>query len=90
MAILLVTYDLKSPGRNYEPVWAYLRSFTHCKGLESVWVLDTPLSVAQVRDGLIPLVDTNDRTFVVRIANYDWASLRYPCADWLNDPTRNW
>lgn len=90
MAILLVTYDLKAPGRNYQPVWTYLQSFTHCKGLESVWVLDTILDVAQVRDALNGLIDTNDRTFVCRIANRDWASMRYSCGDWLNDPARNW
>jgi hypothetical protein len=31
MAVLLATYDLRKPGRNYEPVWAYLRSHSHCK-----------------------------------------------------------
>jgi hypothetical protein len=89
MAILLVTYDLKKPGRNYEPVWNYLKKFTYCKGLESVWLLDTTLSTQQVRDGLQGLVDGNDRLFVVRLQR-DWHSYNMPCADWLNDSHRNW
>jgi len=90
MAILLVTYDLKKPGRNYEPVWNYLKQFTYCKGLESVWLLDTTMTTAQVRDGMLSLVDNNDRVFVCRIQNQSWASYNMPCSDWLNDSRRNW
>lgn len=83
MAILLVTYDLKQPGRDYGPVHAYLRQFTHCKGMESVWLLDTNMSTAAVRDGLRAHVDPNDIVFVVKITS-DWGSWNYNCAAWLN------
>lgn len=89
MAILLVTYDLKQPGRNYEPVFTYLKRFTYCKGLESVWLLDTTNSTATVRDGLKACVDANDVIFVTRLQQ-EWASLNYGCAEWLNDRQRNW
>ena len=89
MAVLLVTYDLKKPGRNYEPVWTFLKRFTYCKGLESVWFLDTTMTPAQVRDELNKLIDTSDITFVSRITR-DWASYGMPCADWLNSSARNW
>lgn len=87
MAILLVTYDLKQPGRNYQPVHDYLKQFTYCKHLESVWLLDTNLSPRDVRDRLQNLVDSNDVIFVVRITS-DWASLNYGCATWLNNGRR--
>jgi hypothetical protein len=91
MAVLFVTYDLKKPGRNYEPVWSYLKQFTHCKGLESVWFLDTNKTAAQVRDDLNALVDNSDRTFVCPISKSAvWASYNMPCADWLNSSARNW
>ncbi|MGE5525930.1 MAG: hypothetical protein ACM3SS_19615 [Rhodospirillaceae bacterium] len=89
MAVILVTYDLKQPGRNYQPVWDYLKRFTYCKGLESVWLLDTTMSPEAVRDDLRGLVDPNDRIFAVRLFR-DWASFNYGCADWLNDPARSW
>ena len=88
MAVILVTYDLKKPGRDYGPVHDYLKRFTYCKGLESVWLLDTNITTEAIRDALNNLVDDNDKTFVVRITR-DWAARRYGCADWLNDP-RNW
>lgn len=89
MAVLLVTYDLKKPGRNYQPVYDYLRKFVHCKGMESVWLLDTGLTTEQIRDALAGLVDANDKMFVVRLAR-TWNSWNYDCAQWLNDSARNW
>lgn len=89
MTILLVTYDLRQPGRNYTPVFEYLKRFTYCKGLESVWLLDTRLTANQVRDELMKVIDQNDTVFVAPIAPA-WASFNYGCAAWLNDPSRSW
>lgn len=89
MAVLLVTYDLKKPGRDYKPVHDYLRQFTHCKRMESVWLLDTRTSCSTIRDGLQERVDSNDVIFIVRLRR-DWASLNYGCAKWLKDEARSW
>ena len=71
MAIILATYDLIKPGKDYKPVHDYLKRFTHCKGLESVWLLDTTVSCSKIRDDLQKLVDANDKVFVVRLMR-DW------------------
>jgi hypothetical protein len=89
MAVLLVTYDLRQPGRNYQPVFDYLQRFTNCKGMESVWLLDTTTSTETIRNDLMSIVDANDRLFVVQITR-NWASFNYVCAAWLNDAGRNW
>lgn len=89
MAILLVTYDLKQPGRNYQPVYDYLKQFTYCKGMESLWLLDTTLATATIRDSLRIVTDTNDTIFVTQITK-NWAAHNYICGDWLNKPERNW
>lgn len=89
MAVLLVTYDLKQPGRDYTPVYDYLNRFTYCKGMESVWLLDTSTPCAEIRDDLQTVVDSNDIIFVVRLMR-DWASFNYGCSSWLNDAARNW
>jgi CRISPR/Cas system-associated endoribonuclease Cas2 len=89
MATVLVTYDLKQPGRNYQPVHDYLRRYTHCKQMESVWLLDTNAEPIAIRDALQGLVDQNDVVFVVRIKR-EWASVRYQCGGWLNDDARTW
>jgi hypothetical protein len=89
MAIILVTYDLKSPHRNYQPVHDYLKRFTYCKGMESVWLLDTTTPVGTIRDSLQAVVDSNDVVFVTRLMR-EWGSFNYVCADWLNASVRNW
>ncbi|QFT76343.1 CRISPR-associated endoribonuclease Cas2 [Erythrobacter sp. THAF29] len=88
MSIVLVTYDLKQPGRDYAPVHRYLRAYTHCKGLESVWLLDTQRSTSDIRDDLKQLVDSNDVVFVAKIQR-DWAASNYSCGSWLNEKGRN-
>ena len=88
MATVLVTYDLCAPGRNYAPLHNYLKQYTHCKGLESVWVLDTLKSPGTIRDELKALIDKNDKVFVVRITR-EWASYNFSCGDWLNKPERS-
>lgn len=91
MAILLVTYDLRAPGRNYDPVHTYLKQFTYCKGMESLWLIETSLSAPQVRDALMTVIDKNDRVFVLQLfKNNDWGSYGYGCADWLNSSDRKW
>lgn len=89
MAIILVTYDLKKAGQNYQGVHDFLKRFAYCKGLESVWLLDTTTPVATIRDALQQLTDANDVLFVVRLQR-DWASAAYGCAEWLNKPERSW
>lgn len=89
MAVILVTYDLKKQGQNYTEVHAYLKRFTHCKGLESVYLLDTTKSPTDIREAITKLVDTNDVIFVTKLVR-TWSSWGYQCADWLNHPRRTW
>jgi hypothetical protein len=89
MAVILVACDLTNPRRKYQPLRDYLAGFTHCKDLESVWLLDTELTTREIRDALKPFLDVDDRTFVVRLQR-DWYSTNLACGDWLKDPKRMW
>ena len=89
MAVYLVTYDLRQPGKDYSSVHEFLKQFAYCKDLESVWLIDTQWTAQQLRDGLQQRIDSNDKTFVVRLIR-DWASYNYGCADWLNSANRTW
>jgi hypothetical protein len=90
MAIFLITYDLKQPGRNYQPVFDHIKAnYSWCKGLESVWLVDSLKSSSAIRDEIRAIIDTNDEVFVVRLQR-EWASFNYYCGDWLNKPERNW
>jgi hypothetical protein len=89
MAIYLVTYDLKQPGRDYQPVYHYLKKFIYCRGLESAWLVESTLAAATIGDTLKTLVDPNDVVLVVRIYP-SWSTSDYSCTTWLDDPQRSW
>ncbi len=89
MAIFAVTYDLYTKGQNYTAVHNYLERFEHCKDLLSFWLIETNATTDQVRNDLAQLTDENDVIFVVQLER-NWSSVNFGCADWLNDPERNW
>lgn len=87
MAVQMISYDLKNPGRNYNNLYEAIKgigSWWHC--VESVWLVQTNLNSAQIRDLLRPLLDTND-LLVVLAVDENWASigLSDECNAWLHN-----
>jgi len=85
MAKQLISYDLVQPGRDYAELFEAIKAiglWWHC--LESVWIVVTDLTSAQVRDRLTPHIDTNDKLAVFKLAG-DWATqgLDKDRNDWL-------
>jgi len=84
----IVTYDLRSP--NDTPA-DYDRVITAIKGAfpnwahveKSVWLVDTPLTAAQVRDHLQQSLHDGDVLFVARLHKH-WASI------YFGDERNNW
>lgn len=90
--ILVVTYDLHAPGRDYPEIERLLksaRSWAHPQG--SVWFLDTDRDPAWWRDRLMQAGDANDSYFVSRLQQH-WAAfnLGQPVNEWLMSPARTW
>ncbi len=84
--ILLVTYDLRKPGRDYRAVADYLRSFSSwAHPLESLWFVETVGTATQVRDRLRSVIDPNDGVLVLNPKTGAWASYGLPddCASWI-------
>jgi hypothetical protein len=89
--VLLITYDLHKPDRDYADVEAYIKGLGGwCHLEESVWLVDTQKSVASVRDGLKD-VGTEATYFVERVTS-DWASfsLGENQVSWLKSSDRRW
>ena len=89
MAVHIVTYDLRQPGRDYEPLLKAIRSYTHCHCLKSAFFIETGETVAQVRDNLTRFVDANDQLYVINMKQVWAATRKEPCTDWLLQP-RSW
>lgn len=69
--IVLVTYDLKQPDRNYDALYAAIKQsgtvWWHY--LESVWLIRTEMTPAQCFDRIHPNMDENDSLFIVDISH---------------------
>lgn len=84
--IIQVNYDLISPGQKYSKIAEYLQGYgTWAKALQSLWFVKTTSSVDQVRDGLLRIVDSNDKVLCVDTTGSNWASYGLPVeiTDWL-------
>lgn len=67
MTKILISYDLRIPGRNYQPLYSRLAEWSASRVLESVWVANVNASVAEVRNDLQRFIDGNDRLLVVAL-----------------------
>jgi len=86
MAKILVNYELREPGRDYQPVHDYLQGFSGwIKPHPAIYLIKTSISVTTIRDNLKKLVHENDRVFVVDVSGSAWATYNLPkTSEWLN------
>src|SRR5438552_10153985 len=85
LAVQFISYDLRRPGQDYAGLFDTIEALGpswHC--LESVWLVNTPLASAQVRDALHGHLDANDSLLVAALSG-NWATLGLAgnCTDWL-------
>jgi CRISPR/Cas system-associated endoribonuclease Cas2 len=81
----LITYDLNSPGQNYNALYEAIKKLGDWQHpLQNTWFVDSSYSASQIRDHLKEVVDRNDKIFVCEIGT--WASWDMSDAsDWLNN-----
>lgn len=87
MATHVVSYDLSDPGRNYKKVIEAIKAFPgRCHALESVWIIDSTLTAAKIRDQLKSAFDKNDKLMVATMSG-NWATLNVgkEQTDWLHN-----
>jgi hypothetical protein len=83
-----IDYDLRQPGRNYDPLYAAIKTLgsSWAHPLKSAWAVDTHLSAAQVRDELLRQIDQNDGLLVTRLqGEAAWHSIPDDVAKWFHD-----
>jgi len=90
MSVLLVTYDLDNPNRNYDGLIKAIKKRTWCHALGSVWYLDTSDSPAAVRDELASELDSGDQLYVFRLRKHWAADKKDSATEWLKSNSRTW
>jgi hypothetical protein len=75
MALFLITYDLRKPGRNYAALYDLLgKTWQAAKIAESVWLAELKGPAPAIRKLIVATVDGNDRIAVIQLrAPFDWA-----------------
>jgi len=82
--ILLVTYDLRTSGRNYASLYEALKAQgTWWHYLASTWLLDTQKTPQQVYQALAPHITTADSILIVQITNSYWGYLPNDAWEWI-------
>ncbi|BCK62648.1 hypothetical protein KAM338_42920 [Aeromonas caviae] len=67
MAVLLVTYDLNKPGKDYNDLLKTIKSYAWARLSESSYAIKTDQSPQQVFDKLKPFLDQNDNLYVINL-----------------------
>lgn len=84
--VLLVTYDLRSPGRNYTPLHEAIKSAkVWWHHLESTWIIETSASPQQWYEFLRPHIDSNDYILIIEVKRNFWGFLPKEAWDWLSE-----
>lgn len=87
MSILMVSYDLVTPGRDYADLYDALKAYgTWARPVESVWLIETDDTTGDVRDELLQHVDANDKLIVLLVDDSEWATynLSAKVGKWLD------
>lgn len=72
----IITYDLNKSGKNYDDLYAYIKSFTQWAHInDSVWFVSSSKSCETIRNDLRRILDSNDSIFVASLTGE---------AAWLN------
>ena len=84
MAVFIIAYDLKKPGKDYTSLIEAIEAAPHCHAQGSVWFVDLSGPATTIRDTLRAHMDANDILFVDRVSD-QWAGWAMPvCGRWLN------
>lgn len=84
MAVFIVTYDLRKPGKDYSSLIKALEALPNCHAQGSVWFVQYTGLVTALVESLKTHIDGNDQIFAGEM-NGNWASLNQPnCSKWLN------
>lgn len=86
MNTILISYDLRTPGKNYMTLWMHLRSYENfARPLESVWLIRTVYNAEQVRNSALNHIDQNDKIFVVDVTSRfsAWKNLTVEVVRWI-------
>ena len=67
MAVLLITYDLNKPGKDYNGLLGAIRSYGYAKLSESSYAIKTEKSAQTIFSYLKQFIDDNDNMYIINL-----------------------
>jgi hypothetical protein len=87
MAVLLVTYEFKTPNKEYGPFYEAVKK--NSEGwwhyIDHVWIVNTTMSADQFAKALYPHITKSDSLLVVRLRREHQGWLPEEAWKWLNE-----
>lgn len=86
MNTILISYDLRAPGKDYSKLWEHLKSYPcWARPLESFWLIKTDYTPSQVFDAVAKHVDQNDKIFVIDVTSRaaTWINIPDDVSEWI-------
>lgn len=83
MAVLLVTYDLNSPGQKRERLLETIKQYPWAMLSESSYAIKTTNSPRSIYDSFAALLDSNDNLYVLTLTAPYWGRGPKDVNDWL-------
>lgn len=85
MTTFMISYDLRTPGRDYASLTEHLKSWGDWwHNLGSTWFIKSTATAGKVRDERLAHMDSNDRIVVVKAsAPGEWSGFTSSANDWL-------
>ena len=86
MSAIIITYDLSSPGRNYDDLYERIKSYPGWAQItESSWAIAPAVDPVAVMDHLQPALDNDDKLFVAVLGDTAWIGLDTKISGWLKN-----
>lgn len=87
MAVLLVTYALNNPSRDYSSLKNAIQTTANgwSHHIDNVWIVNTDLSASDFAHKLLPHILKNDRLLVVKITAEHQGWLPAEAWKWMNE-----
>ncbi|HLR00022.1 MAG TPA: hypothetical protein VK102_06560 [Sphingobacterium sp.] len=85
MKVYSISYDLSTPGTDYDALYEAIKQYRWAHYLESTWWVATNDSANQIFNNIQPHIDDNDRILVIELKDNKAGWLPQEAWDWLNN-----
>lgn len=87
MTIFNISYDLTAPGRDYEDLIDKIKELGNwAHPVQSTWLVDTNMSLTDVRSSLVAIMDSNDKLIVTTCSKgAAWQKLHPDVVAWIKE-----